>query len=253
MRPTTPSIDHIDALPGNAGDALSATAREDMVETLDKIVAALTNADDFAAAVADDGVFEGSGGAGNAAAVAKRAGETFAAVDSTATAYLAMTENTRYGISKKQTRTVANAALSGAAAGITAFAYSPMKAAKFADLPQAGAAEYNGRTMAISMDGKTIYNGDISLQVRFRGRRVSGLVENLMDGDGNAFTYGFGTVAAINLGEATINWHDQRRLRRRWLRGPARSSSWPSRASRRREPIHERGGHHDNDGPPKMT
>ena len=109
--------DHIEALPGNAGDALSATAREDMVETLDKIVAALTNADDFAAAVADDGVFEGSGGAGNAAAVAKRAGETFAAVDSTATAYIAMTENTRFGISKKQTRTVANAALSGAADG----------------------------------------------------------------------------------------------------------------------------------------
>ena len=68
-----------------------------------------------------------------------------------------------------------------------AYAYSPMNAAKFADLPQAGAAEYNGRTMAMSMDGKTIYNGDISLQVRFRGKRVSGLVENLVDGDGNLF------------------------------------------------------------------
>ena len=42
------------------------------------------------------------------------------------------------------------------------------------------------------MDGKKVYNGDISLQVRFRGKRVSGLVENLMDGDGNVFQYGFG-------------------------------------------------------------
>ena len=85
-------IDHLEPLPGTGETALSETQVEEMVETLDKIVAALTNADDFAAAVADDGVFEGSGGSGNAAAVAKRAGETFAAVDSTATAYIAMTE-----------------------------------------------------------------------------------------------------------------------------------------------------------------
>ncbi|MCY4562932.1 MAG: hypothetical protein OXE40_00455 [Gammaproteobacteria bacterium] len=178
---------------------------DEMVEMLDEIVAALSDEDAFVAAV-EDGVFESGRVAGNNAnARSGNSIKAFNAVDSTATAYIAMTENTRFGISKKQTRTEADSALTGAAAGITTFAYSPMAAAKFADLPQVGAAEYNGRTMAISMDGKTIYNGDISLQVRFRGKRVSGLVENLMDGDGNLFEYGFGKVAAIILGEATIS------------------------------------------------
>ena len=201
---------HLEALPGTVSgtatttgnDArLSATAVTEMVETLDKIVAALTNADDFATEAAAGGLFA-SEFTGNAAKRATDSAKVFNAVDSTATAYIAMTANTRFGISKKQTSDNAEDGLGSAM--ITAFAYSPMKAAKFTDLPQAGAAEYNGRTMAISVDGKTVYNGDISLQVRFRGKRVSGLVENLVDGDGNAFTYGFGTVAAIILAEATI-------------------------------------------------
>ena len=155
-----------------------------MVETLDAIVMALSSEDGFLAAAADDGVFEGStAGGNNAATVAKNATATFNRIASTATVYMARTANTRFGVYSKETSDTADVKLASDSMG--AYAYSPMKAAKFADLPQAGAAEYNGRTMAMSMDGKTVYNGDISLQVRFRGKRVSGLVENLVNGDGD--------------------------------------------------------------------
>ena len=163
--------DHIDAL---ADGRLSLAGLEEMVETLDKIVAALSSEDGFLAAAADDGIFEGStAGGANAATVAKNATATFNAIASTATAYMARTANTRFGVYSKESTDTADVKLASDSMG--AYAYSPMKAAKFADLPQAGAAEYNGRTMAMSMDGKTVYNGDISLQVRFRGKRVSGL------------------------------------------------------------------------------
>ena len=193
--------DHIDALATTGRLGLAALA--EMIETLDKIVAALSSEDGFLAAAADDGIFEGStAGGAKAATVAKNATATFNAIASTATVHMARTANTRFGVYSKESTDTADVKLASDSMG--AYAYSPMKAAKFADLPQAGAAEYNGRTMAMSMDGKTVYNGDISLQVRFRGKRVSGLVENLLDGDGDAFTYGFGTVAAIILAEATI-------------------------------------------------
>ena len=129
-------------------------------------------------------------------------GKAFNAIDSTATAYMARTENTRFGVYSKQTTDTADVALGSDSMG--AYAYSSMNAAQYADLPQSGGASYEGPTMAISVDGKTIYNGDISLEVRFRAKRVSGLVENLLDGDGNLFEYSFGKVAAIILAEATI-------------------------------------------------
>ncbi|MCY4668865.1 MAG: hypothetical protein OXC29_12880, partial [Rhodococcus sp.] len=193
------TYDHITAL---SEDRLSLVQLKNMEDTLDKIVAALSSEDGFLAAAADDGIFDGSTAGNNANAVAKNATATFNAIRSTATVYMARTENTRFGVFSKESTDTADMKLASDSMG--AYAYSPMKATKFADLPQAGAAEYNGRTMAISTDGKMVYNGDISLQVRFRGKRVSGLVENLLDGDGNLFEYGFGKVAAILLGEATI-------------------------------------------------
>ena len=192
--------DHIDPLDDGT---LGATAVEKMVETLDAIVMALSSADAFLAAALEDGIFEDStAGGANAATVAKNATETFNRIASTATVYMARTENTRFGVYSKETSDTAAVKLASDSMG--AYAYSPMKASKFVDLPQAGGAFYEGRTMAMSMDGKSLYNGDISLQVRFRGKRVSGLVENLLDGDGDAFKYSFGTVAAIILAEATI-------------------------------------------------
>ena len=202
----TVEYDHIDPLPGDnaQNDRLTAGQVEDMVEALDAIVMALSSEDGFLAAAAEDGVFEGSTAGGDkAATVAKNAAATFNAIKSAATVYMARSENTRFGVYSKESTEVADEELASDSMG--AYAYSPMSPAKYVDLPQAGAAVYNGRTMAISMDGKTVYNGDISLQVRFRGKRVSGLVENLLDGDGDLFVYGFGKVAAIILAEADID------------------------------------------------
>ena len=170
---------------------------------LDAIVAALADADALATAISDDTVFKSERILGNAAQVAAESANAFNANDSTATAYLARTENTRFGVFTKQERTAADANFGDPTFGV--FAYSPMKAARYVDLPNTGTALYAGRTLAVDGAGKTIYDADISLQVRFRGKRVSGLVWNLMDGDGNAFEYyGFGKVAVISLAEATI-------------------------------------------------
>ena len=171
---------------------------EEMVATLDAIVAALSDADAFAAAMGEGGVFEGL----IADRSSTRIPNTFNAAASTATAYLARTENTRFGIFTRQERAVADSAFDDPTFGV--FAYSPMRAARYADLPTVGGASYLGRTMAVDGTGWTIYNGDISLQVRFRAKRLSGLVENLMDADGQRFKYGSGTVAAIILPDATI-------------------------------------------------
>ena len=171
---------------------------EEMVATLDAIVAALSDVDAFVAAMGDDGVFEGFIPGGPST----RIPDAFNAAASTATAYLARTENTRFGIFTKQERSVADSPFDDPTFG--AFAYSPMKAARYADLPTVGGASYLGGAMAVDGTGKTVYNGDISLQVRFRAKRLSGLVENLTNADGQRFKYGSGTVAAIILPDATI-------------------------------------------------
>ena len=181
-------IDNLETRPSDAAE---------MVEQLDAILAALGDADAFAAAMEDDGVFE------DKITDDDEISATFDAVDSTATAYLGRTENTRFGIFSKQTRSTAAEEFGDATYG--AFAHSPMERALYADLPTSGAANYEGRTMAIDGSGETMYTGDISLEVRFRARRVSGLVENLLDADGDPFQYGSGDVAGIILADATIS------------------------------------------------
>ena len=171
---------------------------EKMVATLDAIVAALSNVDAFAAAIGDGGMFQGL----IAETPSTRTLNAFNAIAWTKTAHLARTENTRFGIFTRQGRAVADSAFDDPTVG--GFAYSPMKAVRHADLPSVDSAFYSGRTIAVDSTGKTIYNGDISLQVRFRARRLSGLIENLRDADGRRFVYGSGTVASIILPEATI-------------------------------------------------
>ena len=183
------TLDHLEDRPGNL---------KDMVATLDAVVAALADADAFASAMEQGGVFEGL----IPDSPSSRIPGAFNAAATTATAYLARTENTRYGLFTNQERSVADSAFGDPAFG--AFAYSPMKATRSADLPTFGGASCLGRTMAVDGSGRRICHGDISLQVRFRAKRLSGLVENLTDADGRGFEYGSGTVAAIVLAEATI-------------------------------------------------
>ena len=181
-------IDNLETRPSDSAE---------MVAQLDAILAALGDADAFAAAMEDDGIYE------DKITDDDDISATFDAVDSTATAYLGRTENTRFGIFTKQGRSTAADEFGDATYGV--FAYSPLEPARYADLPTTGAANYEGRTMAIDGGGETMYAGDISLEVRFRARRVSGLVENLLDADGNPFQYGSGEVAGIILANATIS------------------------------------------------
>ena len=181
-------IDNIETRPSDAAT---------MVERLDAVLAALADPDAFAAAMDSDAIFEGK------ITDDEEISATFDVVDSTATAYLGRTENTRFGIFSKRTRSTAADGLGDATYGV--FAYSPMEPALYADLPRTGAANYTGRTMAIDGDGEDMYTGDISLEVRFLVRRVSGVIANLLDGDGNRFTYGSGDVAGIILANATIS------------------------------------------------
>ena len=171
---------------------------EDMVAMLDAIVAALSDVNVFASAMEEGGVFEGL----IPDSPSSRIPEVFNAVVSTATAYLARTEDTRYGLFTNQERSVADSTFDDPLFGV--FAYSPMKATRSADLPTLGGASYSGRTMAVDGTGKTIYNGDISLQVHFRAKRLSGLIRNLKDADGHRFELSSGTVAAIIFPAVTI-------------------------------------------------
>ncbi len=188
---TNPSndLDHLAERPEDAND---------MIAVLDAIVVALADEDGFVAAFDEDGVFEGLIPAEDSATIP----DVFNARVFTATAYLSRTENARFGVYRKQTRTVADVDLGDAATGV--FAYSPLLPTKTGDLPSGGAS-YAGTTMAIDGTGTTIYNGDIALQVRFTSRRVSGLVSNLTDGDGEAFMFGVGEVDTIILAQATID------------------------------------------------
>ena len=77
------TLDHLEDRPRNV---------EDMVATLDAIVAALSDADAFASAMEEGGVFEGL----IPDSPSSRIPEVFNAVATTATAYLATTENTRW-------------------------------------------------------------------------------------------------------------------------------------------------------------
>ena len=238
--------EHIEALPGTDPDPLSATAVEAMVEMLDAIVAALSDGDTFAAAAAEDGIFKEAFD-GAAAKRATDSGKVFNAVDSTATAYMARTANTRFGVYSKQTTEVADLPLGNGRNGSPQRRRcSPTRNRRHGRVRLQPDGDREVRRPAPSRccgiqwpDDGDEHGRQHPLQRRHlapgpvRGKRVSGLVENLMDGDGNLFEYAFGKVAAIILAEATITTDGS--FEKDW-RGTARSSSRRSRAARR--PYH---------------
>ena len=192
---TAAHYDHLDPLPGAGGTALTSSQANAMLADLAEIESALSTRTDFVTGAAAGGLF-------NKSLTAQQAGSAFVALMSVSSSRLDRTTNTRFGIFSKQMRALATDPLAPATAGV--FAYSPLQAASVADLPGSGAATYQGGTIAIAGDQETVYTGDISLEVRFRSRRVSGLVSNLIDGSGRAFRHGFGNVDRITLGEASM-------------------------------------------------
>ena len=126
------------------------------------------------------------------------------------TVNLMTSENTRFGVYYRKQRAggdAVNKLLPSTNHGLRlgAFAYSPLKGSKKADLPSSGEAYYSGSTIAQDQSDKfNIYMGTIEITVRFRSSRVSGLISGLANAEGEAYTSGFGTVERIILPNATV-------------------------------------------------
>lgn len=87
------------------------------------------------------------------------------------------------------------------------FAYSPLSKPDTGDLPTRGQATYRGRTVAVDPGAaaRTLYTGDIELLARFSTGRISGLVENLVDEDGDAWIHNSTRVDYVLLPPATMS------------------------------------------------
>ena len=194
------ALDHLEPRPGDT---------DEMVEMLDKIVAALSSLEAFEASLdEDDGFFGDKGIADDEIA------GVFDAVEEVSTVHLRMSENTRFGVYSKVTRPGNDATADLAPevdsngdatmAQFGAFAYSPHETSALGDLPTSGEAYYMGETIAQdhSEDFNT-YIGMIEIRVRFRSRSVSGLVSGLMGADG-PFMHSSAEVDSILLPTATM-------------------------------------------------
>ena len=196
------TLDHLGERPSD---------EEDMVSDLDEVIVALSSLDAFEEALGDDGIFSSEGDAIDGMDLT--ATDVFEAREQGWTVHLRMSENTRFGVYSKVARegnratskleppdddddqTTADELMRWGA-----FAYSPLKASKRASLPSAGEAYYAGMTVAQDhSDDFNTYMGVIEIQVRFRSRRVSGLISQLIDADGEPLMIGFGTVDSIIL------------------------------------------------------
>ena len=167
-------------------------ALEDFEELLD----ALASADMFEAAL-DDGILEDGA---KSALNNKTAAAVFGAVKSESAALLGATETTRYGVFASKGRNAATDDLKFTVAGadtddhqgaIGAFAYGLVDdTVRTSHLPSSGTASYEGGTKAVS-GGRNpeLYSGMFSMEVNFPTKRVTALITNLQDEQGNAWQY----------------------------------------------------------------
>ncbi len=101
-------------------------------------------------------------------------------------------------------------AVSEGAGELGAFAYATIDdTVRTNHIQTSGNAYYEGATRAVGGDA-TLYSGDFEMQVRFRSKKVSGLVSNLRDSDGATWQFKYGDVDSIILPEANLgtqaNW-----------------------------------------------
>ena len=211
--------DYTGALAGRAAGSRN-PGEDDILEELDDIIAALSSADAFTAATAEDGdgVFE------DAELSAKDAAAAYARVKSSGTVTLGREGSTRYGtVNKIQTsNAVTKAKYAPRKAGSDgnfdteddvdrigergAFSYSTMEETlRTRHIVSTGNAYYTGGTHAISGDG-TVYSGTMDVQVRFSSMSVSGLVSQLASVDKSLpWEYVFGDVSTIRLPDARLS------------------------------------------------
>ena len=166
------------------------------VDDFEELQDALGSADMFEAAL-DDGILEDGG---KDALDNKAAAAVFGAVKSESAALLGTTETTRYGVFASQGRKTATDDLKFTVAGadtdqhqgaIGAFAYGLVDdTVRTSHLPSSGTASYEGGTTAVS-GGRDpeLYSGLFSMEVNFPTKRVTALITNLQDEQGNAWQY----------------------------------------------------------------
>lgn len=194
---------------GNATSAVrpSTPRKENILDEIDHVLAALASEDAFVAATTESGrgVFakqrEGVLGAGTAK-------DTFHRVTWGATVTMGMTGSTRYGTAIRKANINAQTGLSNTVLG--AFSYSTMQESiRTVDAASpTGIASYSGGTEAITGDGTT-YSGTMDLQVRFSTDSVIGVVKDLMDSNGLRWQHNFADVDRIVLGDARLQRNAQ--------------------------------------------
>ena len=196
-------------------------AQEDILDEIDEILAALSSVDAFVAATAKDGggVFE------SAERTTSQATSAFDRVDWTAMATLGATGSTRYGtVIRKQTDDAQTGAKyqyiwndadtdsvvdfpeeRDSVGEFGAFSYATMQETQrtMHVQNQSGIATYTGGTHAINPAG-TSYTGDMRVQIRFSSKKVSGVVSNLTDADGQPWRHNFTDVASIILPDGDL-------------------------------------------------
>lgn len=176
---------------------------EAMLETLTEIADALSSYENFFHAV-EGGVF-------HSAINSDRVEEAYDATQSVSKLEFRTTSNTRFGAYLRYERggigSIDNdLVLRHGEAGLGAFAYSPLEATRRAELPNRGGAEYLGGTVAVAADGSfETYTGIIELLVHLSSSRVSGLIRDLRNEEGDPWRYAFGEVEYLTLPNASLS------------------------------------------------
>ncbi len=177
---------------------------DDALGAIDDLIEALGSAEALARALGDEDVLKGSAGANTA-------GKIFAATKTESTVTYGEHGNTRFGTITRQVR--ANAAgnleydfdSSPKKGERGAFAFGvTAETSRTRYVQTAGTARYEGRTLAVSGEGKQ-YSGDIEVSVNFTTSMVDGLITELVTGGGQSWEYLFGEVDSIVLPRVRMN------------------------------------------------
>ncbi len=173
------------------------------VAVLEEVIDSLSSLRAFERAL-EDGVFRNS-----TTVDEDNVEEVFDAVRSVTRMRFGWTPNTRFGAYMKQQReddALDDLRLLDGDEGHGVFAYSPLETSSTADLPSGGEASYRGQTLAVSGgDDPDLYSGMIELRARFSTRRVSALITNLRNEDGDGWSYPFTEVETISLPNAFLS------------------------------------------------
>ncbi len=193
-----------DIFGGPAAGRLERTTSESrVVDAFDRLVDALSSEEAFAAATLANGPDKLQGFDNRNATQAR---DAFNRLKSTATARLASSGSTRFGVAVFNFTPNAKNPYNDAESA-QAFAWSTMDNIRRAsDMRASGSATYAGQTMAADQAGN-IYSGSIDIDVRLTRMSVDGFVTALARADTQApWTHGLGgEVTGIHFPTATLN------------------------------------------------